>query len=119
MKSSTATLDAQTMATDEHKELFDKVSPAMRGSLARDVVSEYRRWVLAQIANASRSGATEQLQQMKKLKEKLAGEFDLVIRGDEAVIYRALTEYRIILTRINKGQAPQNNLSGGIDGGPV
>jgi hypothetical protein len=108
------------MTTEAQRKLLDNPTPALRGSFARDVMSEYRRWVLGQIAEASRSNAgSERLAELTKLKEKLATEFDLVIRGDEGVINRALTEYRPILVEINKGRAPQRDISGGLNGGPV
>ena len=72
----------------------ESITPALRGSFARDVLSEYRRWVLQQIATA---GSTEYLREMEELKERLAKEFDLVIRGDEGAIKRCLTEYRELL----------------------
>src|ERR1700744_6620630 len=100
LASALKTSGAADMATDEQQRLFEKVSPAMRGSVARDVVSEYRRWILGQIADASRKGAAERLEEMTQLKERLATEFDLVIRGDEGVMGRARTEERIFLTEV-------------------
>ena len=88
--------------TGAQKRLFESVSPALRGSFARDILSDYRRWVLKQIDAASKAGATEYLREMEKLKERLAGEFDLAVRGDAGVIKRSLTEYREFLLEINK-----------------
>lgn len=107
------------MTTQAQKSLFDNISPAMRGSVARDVVSEYRRWVLGQIAAASRSNAgQERLEELAELKDKLAGEFDAVIRGDQDAIDRALTEYRPFLAEVKRNSS-QSNITGGLNGGPV
>jgi hypothetical protein len=113
-------LDTGKMATEAQKKLFNNISPEMRGGVARDVMSEYRRWVLGQIAAASRSNAdSARMKELTELKEKLAKEFDAVIRGDESVINRALTEYRTFLSEMNKGRAPKSDNSGGVNGGPV
>ena len=71
------------MTTEAQKKLFSNITPEIQGLVARDVMSEYRRWVLGQIASASRSNAgSERLEELTKLKDRLAGEFDAVIRGD-------------------------------------
>lgn len=112
--------DTENMATEAQRKLFNNISPEMRGSVARDVMSEYRRWVLGQIAAASRSNAgSARMEELTELKDRLATEFSAVIRGDEGVINRALTEYRPFLAEINKGRTPQSNNSGGVNGGPV
>lgn len=108
------------MTTEAQKKLFSNISPEMRGGVARDIMSEYRRWVLGQIAEASRTHAPEaRLKELTELKDRLAKEFDAVIRGDAGVINRALTEYRPFLSEMNKGRAPKSNNSGGLNGGPV
>lgn len=104
------------MTTEAQRKLFGNPTPEMRGSIARDVMSEYRRLVMGQIADASRAQQTEQVRELTELREKLAREFDLVIRGDEGVINRALTEYRPILAERIRGQASQSDITGKLDG---
>ena len=105
--------------TQAQKTLFESASPEMRGSIARDVVSEYRRWAIGQTAAASRANNQDRLKELDILKAKLAEDFSAVIRGDENAIARALNEYRPFLAEVNKGNSPQGHINGGLNGGPV
>jgi hypothetical protein len=107
------------MTTPAQQALFDNISPHMRGSLARDAVSEYRRWAIGQTAAALRANDQERLKELDILKDKLAEDFSAVISGDQEAIHRALTEYRPFLAEANKGNSPQNHITGGLNGGPA
>jgi hypothetical protein len=104
-------LGASTMTTETQRKLFANPAPEMRGSLARDVMGEYRRLVMRQIANASRAKETERLRELTELRDRLVVEFDLVIRGNEDAINRALVEYRPILAEHIRGQAQQSYIT--------
>lgn len=106
------------MTTQAQNTLFEMASPEMRGSIARDVVSEYRRWAIGQTAAASRANDQARLKELDLLKAQLAEDFSAVISGNQDAIDRALTEYRPFLAEVNKG-TPRNRITGDLNGGPA